>query len=313
MDQKYEALHKRVQAVLVPALDRAGYTVVTDIQTDESRETGDPTVRLVIRDESAGFIMRFVVEDLLNLPEAELDKQLMGFVRIWLTDSTAYRNASLKDGRFLDFDRMRENIFIRLQDPHLCPDLTVRCPFRRVMDDEMIAVYRIAMNDQNSSNLVSVTVDHKLMKRWNISEEELWAQALNNLKGEEPRLLLCDALIADRNLHNERLNLLPGCRRLQTGAMYVLMCGAGVCNGAREVLNPALMEKIGVMMDGDYYILPSSIHEVMITSVRGRPEGVRDLKRNLREVNETMVSPRDLLSYKVFRYDRRKKCILRAD
>lgn len=54
MDQKYEALHKRVQAVLVPALDRAGYTVVTDIQTDESRETGDPTVRLVIRDESAG-------------------------------------------------------------------------------------------------------------------------------------------------------------------------------------------------------------------------------------------------------------------
>ncbi|WP_304999388.1 DUF5688 family protein, partial [Faecalibaculum rodentium] len=81
------------------------------------------------------------------------------------------------------------------------------------------------------------------------------------------------------------------------------------------VLNDATLEKIGRLLGEDYFILPSSIHEVMITGTSpfvSLEKGARAMKQTVADANAYTVSEKDLLSYKVFRYDRRKKEIVRA-
>ena len=57
-------------------------------------------------------------------------------------------------------------------------------------------------------------------------------------------------------------------------------------------------------MIGDFYILPSSVHE-LIVSTDMPPE---DLKDMVREVNDSeYVDEDELLSYNIYRYDHEKK------
>ena len=55
------------------------------------------------------------------------------------------------------------------------------------------------------------------------------------------------------------------------------------------------------MMGSDLYILPSSIHEVLAVSAEDRD--LEDLEEMVRSVNQTDVSPEEVLSDNVYKYD----------
>ena len=72
------------------------------------------------------------------------------------------------------------------------------------------------------------------------------------------------------------------------------------------------MQKIGELMGGNYYILPSSIHEVLVI-----PENAglttRELSNMVHEINQTEVAAVDRLSDKVQFYDREAAIIENAE
>ena len=73
--------------------------------------------------------------------------------------------------------------------------------------------------------------------------------------------------------------------------------------GAAAILIREAMEKLWEMI-GDFYIIPSSVHE-LIVSTDMPPEDLRDI---LREVNDSeCVDEDELLSYNIYRYDHEKK------
>ena len=73
-------------------------------------------------------------------------------------------------------------------------------------------------------------------------------------------------------------------------------------NGAGLILQEDLMQQIGEIVGGDFYILPSSCHEVLVI-----PESmgmdVKELSAMVQQVNETEVSTEDRLSDHVQHYD----------
>lgn len=71
--------------------------------------------------------------------------------------------------------------------------------------------------------------------------------------------------------------------------------------GASALLYPGMKEKLGEVIGGDYYILPSSVHEVLILPDRGET-APKDLARMVKDINENVVKPEDRLCNKVFRY-----------
>ena len=89
--------------------------------------------------------------------------------------------------------------------------------------------------------------------------------------------------------------------------MYILTNEA--ChNGASVIFYPFVAERIGELLGEDYYVLPSSLHEVIIVPrCMGFQAG--DLKKMVRDANDNAVAVRDLLSYKVLFYSREENSL----
>lgn len=72
-------------------------------------------------------------------------------------------------------------------------------------------------------------------------------------------------------------------------------------HGASVILQPEALVAVEEIFGGDFFILPSSIHEVLVIPDLGLDEQEHDLNEMLREVNRMVVEPEDRLSDRVIR------------
>lgn len=72
--------------------------------------------------------------------------------------------------------------------------------------------------------------------------------------------------------------------------------------GAKVLAYPGFFEYAAAIVGGSYYILPSSIHELILLADDGTLT-VEELQNTVREINETEVSESDFLSNEVYHYD----------
>lgn len=93
--------------------------------------------------------------------------------------------------------------------------------------------------------------------------------------------------------------------------MYVLS-NAEKLNGAASVLDKDTMETISEMLGGDFVVIPSSIHEVIILPMDDNVDK-DELEGIIREVNTGQVAPEERLSYHAYQYDSGKHALMRMD
>ena len=62
-------------------------------------------------------------------------------------------------------------------------------------------------------------------------------------------------------------------------------------------------------LKGDFYIIPSSIHEIILFTLNGEEEKgfIEKMKQDVEEVNTLMVEEQEILSYHVFKFSAEKK------
>lgn len=83
--------------------------------------------------------------------------------------------------------------------------------------------------------------------------------------------------------------------------LYVLTNDVGI-NGAACILYPGLLSLISSLTSPDFYIIPSSIHEILI--LKAEPNDSREnLNAMIREVNLTQVNEEEILSNHVYHCD----------
>ena len=113
---------------------------------------------------------------------------------------------------------------------------------------------------------------------------------LSTLSGEEPE----NYLISEDAPEDSLLVLTTEDGRLGASALYY----------------PGMKEKLSEIVGRDYYVLPSSVHEVLIMPVDGRMTPM-ELARTVRQINENEVSEQDTLCSRVLRYtaDTRQLCV----
>ena len=76
-------------------------------------------------------------------------------------------------------------------------------------------------------------------------------------------------------------------------------------NGAVAVFLPGVAERLSELLEGDFYAVFTSVHEVMIHSVVESNE--MDLKATLLDTLEEATPEADVLTKKVYRYDKESK------
>lgn len=78
-------------------------------------------------------------------------------------------------------------------------------------------------------------------------------------------------------------------------------------NGAAIAANPIVLEAVGETLGGDFFLLPSSVHEFLVVP---RDDGmVEDLLRTIREINMNEVPEEEFLSDSLYMYSIEKKSI----
>ena len=85
-------------------------------------------------------------------------------------------------------------------------------------------------------------------------------------------------------------------------------------HGAAAILYEGCLEGIGAILEENYYILPSSVHEVILVPESYAP-GCGELTSLIREMNETQIVKDEMLSNHVYYYDSKERelFLLRED
>ena len=79
--------------------------------------------------------------------------------------------------------------------------------------------------------------------------------------------------------------------------------------GAASMLYDGILEKVGQKLGENYYILPSSIHEVIVVPESKSPVK-QDLEEMVREINETQVEEEEVLSDRVYYFSRKENRLI---
>ena len=160
------------------------------------------------------------------------------------------------------------------------------------------------------SGVWRTTVTEGLLDEIGYDWEELVEKAIEEAQESDPPVMTA---IKDRVVRGGKSkNLLSAGRekenmkeRTEEEKVYVLSSESG-CMGAAVLFYPGMQEKIGALLEEDYYVIPSSIHEVLIA-----PESADVYPGNLqymvRDANCHVLKPKDVLSDEVFYYDREEK------
>ena len=78
--------------------------------------------------------------------------------------------------------------------------------------------------------------------------------------------------------------------------------------GARAIMVPEVQRRISREMGGDFIILPSSKHEVLVLP-KDFNSNMEDMQQMVQDINSAVVSPDDFLSNNIYLYDAKDKDI----
>ena len=199
-----------------------------------------------------------------------------------------------------DYEKVKDHTYLRLI-PGNSPVLT-ETPHRMIEDMALVVnIHLENFSDENGKSCVVVT--KPLMDMYGIDEAQLFADAERNSLAEEPLVFtpLCDMI---RSLIES--NEVPSPE--EAGIVTYIATNKSGFHGASVLAYPDFAEKAAETIGGSFYMLPSSVHEFILIKDDGKPNA-KDLNKMVKNVNETVLEPRDLLSNQCYHYDAKKKVL----
>lgn len=194
---------------------------------------------------------------------------------------------------FTDYEKVKGRIVYKLVNCMRNKELLQDVPYVPYLD---LAVVFCCLLKDNKSGSATVLIRQKHMEHWNVTTEDLFALAKEN----SPRLLSYE--LEDMNTLMKKI---CGEDALESGQMYVLSNRQRLF-GASCILDEELLEKIANDQHSGFYVLPSSIHEVILLP-RKAPDTSEALTKMVQEINEAHLSSDEVLSDHVYYYDFEKK------
>lgn len=152
--------------------------------------------------------------------------------------------------------------------------------------------------------LSSALVTNSMLGHYGITAEQLRQDAFASAVSHTPFEIKTMA---------EVLNELMGAEIIPEDAMpmYVASNKERI-HGAGVIAYPEFMEEAAKRLGGDFYVLPSSIHEVIL--IPDTPDvSVLELQGIVQSVNVEQVAPEERLSNHIYHYDSKEKLFERAD
>ncbi len=208
-----------------------------------------------------------------------------------------------------DYEKVKDRLFIRVSDAQANKDYLANLPYKTV--DGLAVTYHIAMNGMEGAN-ASAAITNQMMEEYGVTREQLHADALANAKEMLPARYTSMAAMMmglaaeagfDQNLMEEAPPGVP--------MLMVLTNNQGL-NGAAAIFYPGQLDQVAEGFHSDFFILPSSVHEVLILP-DDKATDYRNLEMMVQQINEAEVAPQDRLSDHVYHYDAKEQVLEKAE
>lgn len=203
-----------------------------------------------------------------------------------------------------EFDKVKDKITTQILNGKQNKALAVARPCKKL--DDLLVFYRITV-EQMDNGTSCIPITNEMMKSWVVTTQDIHNLAVENTE----RLFPSELVDIESTLFGVEENLFEVTDEKPEGRLLVLKNGLNVY-GASAIANPEVLQKISDIVQDDYYILPSSVNEVLILSKESAKEmGMtpKDLGNMVRGVNKTEVEKDEVLSDHVYVYDRERKAI----
>lgn len=161
-----------------------------------------------------------------------------------------------------------------------------------------LQIYVRVIINSDKDGFASAKVTPPILKEWGVEENELFYYAhklcVHNARiGNMFDMIMGKELLPLSEFSKENANAMILVTNMErVNGAGVLACKESVADIAKE-------------LEQDLYILPSSIHEVIIVPTQTTTrEGLEEMTNMVKEVNETQVAPEERLSNHAYAYSR---------
>lgn len=194
-----------------------------------------------------------------------------------------------------DYAKMKDRLILQLIPIEGNEERLNEIPHEQISDFAVIC--RVELADGEASTIVT----DQLMKSFDISKEQLFADAKENAPRLHPPVL--------KNLMEVLFQAEPGLMDMES-PLHVATTDVGE-HGACVMAYPGFMDQASETLGGSFFVIPSSVHELLfLRDDDGR--SVKELDDMVQAVNAQEVQPSDRLSDVSYHYDAETKTLERS-
>ncbi len=212
---------------------------------------------------------------------------------------------------FRDFDRVKDRICYRLISAEKNRELLVKIPHIRYLD-MAICFYYAYQGDKLGSGTILIYNSH--MEMWNISTEKLLELAERNTPTLFPwECRTMEDAIKEMVARQRGFGIETLMEEVQQQGFFAAMpmkilSNANRVQGAICILYQDVLKRLAEKEGKNFYILPSSVHEVILLPDSGQGNA-KQLREMVVDVNATQVEADEILSDNLYYYDRHSERI----
>ena len=208
----------------------------------------------------------------------------------------------------MNYDSLKEHLAIKLVNTQTNRKMLQEMPHENIEDLSVICYVDFPVDSREGK--ATMEVRNQYLSIWNIDEKALFQQARANTQPINTPVLqtmfgtwksLFDEDACVKNLLDENTTEFG----LSSHETAYVLTNMEMKYGAAIITQPEVLNKLEQLFPEGFYVLPSSVHEVLIVPDNGEME-LKMLGEMVREVNKNEVERQEVLSDRVYSYDKEK-------
>ena len=201
------------------------------------------------------------------------------------------------------FDTIKDKIVYKVVNYRSNEKLLEQVPHKRILD---LAVVFYCLLDNEYGRSATALIYNNNLKNWNVTIDDVYKAALKNTPDLLHSKISSMSALFEKcgvNVDGEEVDL----KDYVPSDMYVLT-NESKLNGAACILYENVLYDFAQKLGADLYILPSSVHEVILLPKLSMFEK-DELVNMVKEVNTEGVAADEVLSDHVYEYNRTERLI----
>ena len=217
----------------------------------------------------------------------------------------------------LNYENVKDKLFIRVSSAEANKEVFEIVPHQ--LKEDLAITYHVAVG-KDQDGLSSMLITNEMMKEYGVTQEQIHEDAMKS----SPRVMVPEVssigVLIDEIYQKNILMLTPDEREMLLETLqessemptFFVVTNTERVNGAGVIFYPEFMDNMGELLGNNFFILPSSIHQMLILPDDGQvdAEMLRDM---VKEVNATQVAPAERLTNDVYHFDTKDHVFEKAE